>query len=54
MVRQFSRHRGIGTLLIHRDMHENKQATIAAWVATRVPAPIGKPIVATRSHGEEA
>ena len=33
MVRQFSRHRHIGTLMIYRDLHENKQAAIAEWVS---------------------
>ena len=35
LVRQFSRHRGIGTLLIYRDMHDNKQPALAEWVAAR-------------------
>ncbi len=38
VVRQFSRHKGIGTLLIYRDLHENKQGTIAGWVAEQLPA----------------
>ena len=33
VVRQFSRHRSIGTLMIYRDQHENKQAAIAEWVS---------------------
>ena len=37
-VQQFSRHKGIGTLLIYRDLHENKQGTIAGWVAEQLPA----------------
>ncbi len=37
LVRQFSRHRSLGTLMIYRDMHENKQATIAAWVSEQLP-----------------
>ncbi len=37
-VRQFSRHKGIGTLLIYRDLRENKQGTIAAWVSEKLPA----------------
>jgi hypothetical protein len=33
LVRQFSRHKSIGTLLVYRDEHENKQGEIAGWVA---------------------
>lgn len=33
VVRQFSRHRSLGTLMVYRDLHENKQATIAEWVS---------------------
>ena len=36
VVRQFSRHRSLGTLMIYRDLHENKQATIAAWVSEQL------------------
>lgn len=46
VVRQFSRHRGIGTLLIYRDMHENKQATIAEWVSEQIPATNGGAAIA--------
>jgi len=37
LVRQFSRHRSIATLLIYRDMHENRQPKLAEWVAARLP-----------------
>jgi integrase/recombinase XerC len=43
LVRQFSRHKSIGTLLIYRDVHENKQGQLAEYVAATVncePAPI--------------
>ena len=33
VVRHFSRHRNIATLLIYRDELENKQATLAEWVS---------------------
>ena len=36
VVRQFSRHKGIGTLLIYRDLHDNKQGTIAGWVSEQL------------------
>ena len=36
LVRQFSRHKSIGTLLVYRDEHENKQGVIAGWVADHI------------------
>lgn len=41
VVRQFSRHKAIGTLLIYRDLHDNKQGTIAEWVSEQLPASSG-------------
>jgi len=32
-VRQFSRHQSLTTLMIYRDLHDNKQAAIAEWVS---------------------
>jgi len=37
VVRQFSRHKSIGTLLVYRDQHENKQRQLAEWVSATVP-----------------
>ena len=34
---QFSRHKSLSTLMVYRDVHENQQATIAAWVSEQVP-----------------
>jgi integrase/recombinase XerC len=39
VVRQFSRHRTIGTLLVYRDQHENKQRQLAEWVSATVAPP---------------
>ena len=33
LVRQFSRHRTLQTLLVYRDQHENKQHAFAEWVS---------------------
>ena len=34
VVQQFSRHRSLGTLMIYRDLHENRQATIPVGIGT--------------------
>ena len=34
VVRQFSRHRSLGTLMIYRDLHENRQATNPVRIGT--------------------
>jgi integrase/recombinase XerC len=36
LVRQFSRHRSLNTLLIYRDELENKQGAPAEWVSVRL------------------
>lgn len=36
LVRQFSRHKSINTLLVYRDDHQNKQGEMAGWVADHV------------------
>jgi integrase/recombinase XerC len=36
VVRQFSRHRSLNTLMIYRDLHENKQEVLATWVSNRL------------------
>lgn len=41
VVRQFSRHRDIGTLMIYRDLHEKRQASIAAWVSEQLTVTAG-------------
>ena len=33
VVRNFSRHQHIGTLLIYRDQMDNKQGLLAEWVS---------------------
>lgn len=48
VVRQFSRHRSLNTLMIYRDMHENKQAVLSEWVSGRVPTPDSRNRAATR------
>lgn len=37
VVRQFSRHKNIATLLVYRDQHENAQPEFARWVSESVP-----------------
>jgi integrase/recombinase XerC len=42
LVRQFSRHRSLNTLMIYRDLHDSKQGLLAGWVAAQVPQPSGE------------